>query len=83
MRRNILRLAVPVGAKALMVISPSPALADHGLEVAMRLAKMLQSARTVISVNQGLINDASVDDKKLTGRVVVDAAAKFFDKSTG
>jgi hypothetical protein len=48
--------------------------------LAMRLAEMLQSARTVISRNQDLINDPAKGDKGLTGdRVVSDTVALYVE----
>jgi hypothetical protein len=48
--------------------------------LAMRLAEMLQAARTVISRNQDLINDPAKGDKGLTGdRVVSDTVALYVE----
>ena len=56
----------------------SSASAESDLETAEKLATLLRSARTVISANQDLINDATIVDKGLTGDVVVRKAAKLF-----
>ena len=50
--------------------------------VAMRLADLLRSARTVISRNQDLINDPAKGDKGLTGeKVLIDAIALHKEKT--
>ena len=43
-------------------------------EIALNLARLLRSARSVISANQALINDPNIGDKGLTGEVVLAAA---------
>ena len=57
--------------------------AESDLETAEKLATLLRSARTVISANQDLINDATIVDKGLTGDVVVRKAAKLFEETNG
>lgn len=52
------------------------------VEIALSLAKLLQSGRAVISGNQSLINDASLGDKGLTGDAVLAAAIEKFKEST-
>ncbi len=55
--------------------------ADENEAIAIRLAEMLRSARTVISRNQTLINDATVGDKGLTGdRVLAEAITLYREK---
>ena len=49
---------------------------------ALSLAKLLQSARSVISQNQPLINDPTIGDKGLTGDVVLAATIEAYKKST-
>mgnify|MGYP006171784567 FL=1 len=49
---------------------------------ALNLAKLIQAARSVISANQGLINDPDIGDKGLTGDVVLAAALDRFKQST-
>ena len=44
---------------------------------------MLFAARTVISNDQGLINDPRLGDKHLTGKAVLDDAVKIYVKATG
>ena len=53
------------------------------LEIALDLATMLQSARSVIANNQKLINDASLSDKGLTGPIVLAKALENFRKAKG
>jgi len=53
------------------------------IDIALSLAKLLQSARSVISANQALINDPSKGDKGLTGEVVLAAAVAAYAKATG
>lgn len=56
---------------------------DHDAAVAMRLADLLRSARTVISRNQDLINDPAKGDKGLTGEKVLTDAIALHKESTG
>lgn len=53
------------------------------LEIALDLATMLRSARSVIAENQKLINDASVGDKGLSGGVVQARALEKFRSTKG
>src|SRR5260221_3035901 len=53
------------------------------VQIALNLAKLLQSGRTVISANQALINDPSRGDKGLTGDVVLAATIDKYRKATG
>src|SRR5690606_31057949 len=52
------------------------------VEIALSLAAMLQSARSVISNNQDLINDSERGDKGLTGDKVLAAAIEAYKKET-
>jgi hypothetical protein len=56
---------------------------DEPQQVAESLAKMLQSARSVISKHQKDINDGTRGDKGLTADVVLSEAAANFQKATG
>ncbi len=56
---------------------------DDNAAVATRLADLLRSARTVISTNQGLINDPSKGDKGLTGERVLTEAIALYTERTG
>ncbi len=51
--------------------------------IALSLADLLRSARTVISSNQNLINDPSIGDKGLSGDVVVARTLEIYRKNTG
>jgi hypothetical protein len=53
------------------------------LAIALDLATLLQVARTVISDDQNLINNADIGDKGLTGKAVLDKTAAAFQKATG
>jgi len=53
------------------------------LDIALELATMLRSARSVIAENQTLINDASLGDKGLSGDVVQIKALEKFKIATG
>jgi hypothetical protein len=72
-------------ALAAVAFCPSSVLAQsHDEEtVAVHLAELLRSARTVISQNQTLINDPTRDDKGLTGEVVLASAIAIYQDRTG
>jgi hypothetical protein len=53
------------------------------LDLALRLAVLLQSARAVIGAEQALINDPAIGDKGLTGKEVLARATKAFVEKTG
>lgn len=53
------------------------------LEIALNLANMLRSARTVIATNQHVINDPSLGDKGLTGSNVLAKAVEIYKDTTG
>ncbi|NQU71126.1 MAG: DUF3365 domain-containing protein [Rhodospirillales bacterium] len=53
------------------------------LEIALDMATMLRSARSVIANNQKLINDATRGDKGLSGGVVLAKAIQIFWKTKG
>lgn len=53
------------------------------LAIALDLATLLRAARTVVSNNQNLINDAKVGNKGLTGKAVLEKAVASFRKTTG
>ncbi len=79
MRRSIMLI---VGL-AFGVTSPLSASETENLEIALSLAKMLQSARTVVARNQSLINDPNVGDKGLSSDVVVARAIEIYREATG
>jgi hypothetical protein len=56
--------------------------ADEREQIALSLADMLRSARSVISANQPLINDASVGNKGLTGAVVLRKAKEKYAETS-
>ncbi|WP_340149342.1 DUF3365 domain-containing protein [uncultured Sneathiella sp.] len=56
---------------------------DSDYDIAIDLATMLQSARSVIGENQELINDPAIGDKGLTGAVVQARAIEKFTKAKG
>lgn len=53
------------------------------LDLALRLAVLLQSARAVIGAEQALINDPAIGDKGLTGEEVLARATRAFVEKTG
>lgn len=57
--------------------------ASSHYEVAVNLAELLRSARTVISRNQNLINSITPVNKALTGKSVIDQTSKIFKSKTG
>ena len=62
---------------------PAPIYASEEItdyDIAIDLATMLQSARSVIAENQKLINDPTLADKGLTGEVVQAGAIEKFTK---
>jgi hypothetical protein len=56
---------------------------DEDVGVAVLLSDFFRAARTVITVNQDLINDPNLGDKKLTGDVAVGQAVKIMVQETG
>lgn len=65
-------------------LAGGPTLADSGeTKVALSLAELLRSARTVIAGHQALINDPSVGDKGLTGEAVLAQAIGVYREKTG
>lgn len=67
-------LQTPAGA------GPSDA---EDLDLALRLAVLLQSARSVIAAEQGRINDPALAEKGLTGPAVLERATAAFIEKTG
>jgi len=62
---------------------PLAAANDDDSAIAMRLADLLRSARTVISRNQDVINNPDVGDKGLTGEKVLADAIALYKEKTG
>jgi len=56
---------------------------DDDAAIAKSLADMLRAARQVISNNQARINDPTLGDKGLSGRVVLEQAIEIYSKNTG
>ena len=77
--RTILALCLIFASCAMASAAP----AEDDMAIAQTLAEMLRDARTVISDNQGLINDPQVGDKHLTGEVVLEQAVARYKKDTG
>ena len=83
---RLLRLFSLMVAGALLAGLSGPlAAADNAedLEIALDLATMLRSARSVIAENQKLINDPALGDKGLSGDVVEARALEKFKKAKG
>ena len=74
-------LAVSLASAAAAVAAAAPA--DEDAAIAQRLAEMLRDARTVVSNNQDLINNPTLGDKHLTGRVVLDQTVDGYRTATG
>lgn len=71
-------------AASLLVAPPAGAAeGPKDLEIALDLATMLQSARSVIGDNQALINDADRGDKGLSADAVLVKALANFRKAKG
>jgi hypothetical protein len=56
---------------------------DTDLDLALRLAVLLQSARAVIGAEQALINDPAIGDKGLSGTEVLARATEAYLAKTG
>jgi hypothetical protein len=56
---------------------------DADLDLALRLAVLLQSARAVIGAEQALINDPAIGDKGLSGTEVLARATEAYLAKTG
>lgn len=56
---------------------------EQELETALRLASLLQSARSVVASNQELINDPKGGDKGLTGEHVLELATRAYVEANG
>ncbi len=71
-------------ALPMLVGTSGPGAATGGeMEVALSLAELLRSARTVIANHQDLINDETIGDKGLTGKAVLAKAIEIYRKRTG
>lgn len=56
---------------------------DADLDLALRLAVLLQSARAVIGAEQALINNPAIGDKGLSGKEVLARASRAYLTKTG
>ncbi len=74
---------VSIGGAMLLPTGGPLAATDDDTAVAMRLANLLRAARSVISSNQGLINNPDIGDKGLTGDTVLADAIVIYKKQTG
>jgi hypothetical protein len=70
---------------ALLAAQPATTLAasEQDQATAAMLAEMLRAVRSVVARHQGLINDATIGDKGLSGTVVLDQTVADFRKTTG
>jgi hypothetical protein len=75
-----LTLAVNIAAVSLSYAKHSD---EAELDLALRLAVLLQSARAVIGAEQALINDPAIGDKGLSGAAVLARATEAFEEKTG
>ncbi len=83
-RINVRLVLILVLSLPLFVVAAGPSTATTGeKEIALSLAEMLRSARTVIATHQDLINDATIGDKGLTGEVVLAKAIEIYRKKMG
>ncbi len=87
LRLGTKRSLIALVALAMLAVTPFLPVSTHAddrseLDIALSLAKMLQSARAVISGKQDLINDPARGDKGLTGDVVLAAAIEEYKKET-
>jgi Protein of unknown function (DUF3365) len=84
-RRFHLTIVLTIAVATASWCVPSGIRADdqEDLAIALSLAKLLQSGRTVISRNQDLINDPAKGDKGLSGDVVLAETIENYKKATG
>lgn len=76
--------AAPAEDTAQPIPASAPATTDAELEsTALQMATLFRAARSVISTNQALINDADKGDKGLSGETVVAAAIENYAEATG
>jgi hypothetical protein len=80
--RYLIILTIIAGLATVGTTAPSAA-STEDMKIALSLAQLLRSARTVISKNQNLINDANKGDKGLTGEAVLKLAIANYVKAKG
>jgi len=80
-------LLLALGSFSLTLVAPLPGRAQpvrpDDQAIAASLANMLRAARSVISNKQPLINDPSIGDKGLSGKVVLAQTLEVYSKGTG
>lgn len=81
-KHAVAALAVVVGFSATSVGHAQQSDGDE-LDLALRLAVLLQSARSVIGAEQTRINDPSIGDKGLSGTAVLARATEAYLAKTG
>jgi hypothetical protein len=86
--RKLFRLRTVLAILALMGLFTTAATAaadqvDEDITIARSLAIMLQAGRSVISRNQERINDASIGDKGLTGKLVLSECLRIYEEKAG
>lgn len=81
---SIIAVIVAVAMLITVLLLPGRTQADEqaDIEIALSLAAMLQSARSVISRHQDLINDPDRADKGLTGDLVLAEAIEDYKRET-
>jgi hypothetical protein len=75
--------ALLLPAAMLSPIRPTFAAEAEDKVIAIRLADLLRSARTIVSQHQDLVNNPDLGDKGLTGERVLAEAAALYQKQTG
>lgn len=76
-------LLLALGALAGACLLPVPGLAADEAKTADLLIKLLKTGRSVISDNQGLINDPATGDKGFTPEVMAEQTMERFQSRTG
>ena len=79
---KVFRLLVALTLTPLIMVFPSATLADD-IATSESLTTLFRASRKVISVNQGLINDASKGNKGLDGKAVVAMARGNYKEAAG
>jgi hypothetical protein len=80
---SIVLAALLLPAAILSPIRPALAAEADDKVIAIRLADLLRSARTIVSQHQDLINNPDLGDKGLTGERVLAEVATLYQKQTG
>lgn len=77
----ILLLSLTLGLKVAVSASDQPT--DEEIATASSLAAMLRASRTVVSLNQDLINNPNLGDKGFDGKAVLAQTLPIYQKMTG